>query len=648
MRTLINDIETFKSQFLVCFKDVKTGDRLTFEVRGEGELDYERLEKVMLRNRIITYNGMNFDVPIIFKMIQLARENNGRIRSEWAHQLAERIIKGGLKYWEVGKELDVWIPRELDHIDLIEPQPNPWASLKALNGRLHGRHMQDLPFAPDADLTDDEMDLNVDYCWNDLEATHLLFDKLQGPLELRAALSDQYGEDFRSKSDSQIGERIIRKGVQDVVGRKIERVETKPGTVFHYEPPDFIQFENAQLRSIFERLKAERFVVQSNGKVELPKWLKDEPITIGSATYTMGLGGLHSTESNRALYSDDEYVYIDADVGAYYPALIINSGLYPKSCGPEFVPVYRGIRMDRMKAKRDGDKVKDKGLKIAANGSFGKLGSPYSILYAPHLLIATTLTGQLSLLMLIDQAAQRGIDVVSGNTDGVVFKCPTDDFAGIDGVRLIAGQLKAICDSWEEQTGFDLEFTEYRAIYNQSVNSYFAVKPDGKVKQKGPYADWWFYEPDLREQMMHNPSATICGRAVIEKITNNIPVADTIRDCTDPRQFVTVVAAQTGATWRDGYLGKVVRYYWATDGDPIFRAKATAKGTFNKVPRTDGCRPLMTLPDDLPGDVNYARYVEEAEKILRDIGFYAMKPKPLDRRRRKATFARIAAWGLAL
>src|SRR5690625_2631930 len=59
-------------------------------------------------------------------------------------------------------------------------------------------------------------------------------------------------------------------------------------------------------------------------------------------------------------------------------------------------------------------------LKISVNGSFGKLGSKYSALYAPDLLIQTTLTGQLALLMLIERMELAGISVRSANTDGIV------------------------------------------------------------------------------------------------------------------------------------------------------------------------------------------------------------------------------------
>ena len=45
--------------------------------------------------------------------------------------------------------------------------------------------------------------------------------------------------------------------------------------------------------------------------------------------------------------------------------------------------------------------AEDSSKKIQINGSFGKLGSKYSLLYAPDLLLQTTITGQLALLMLI-------------------------------------------------------------------------------------------------------------------------------------------------------------------------------------------------------------------------------------------------------
>ncbi len=122
--------------------------------------------------------------------------------------------------------------------------------------------------------------------------------------------------------------------------------------------------------------------------------------------------------------------------------------------------------------------VDNEGGKIFLNGTFGKTGSPYSILFAPEMLIQTTITGQLSLLMLIEWHEYYGIPVVSANTDGIVIKCPRDK------VYISEHLIK----EWEKTTGLEMETVEYRGIYSRDVNSYFAVKSDGEVKRKGEYS----------------------------------------------------------------------------------------------------------------------------------------------------------------
>lgn len=289
-------------------------------------------------------------------------------------------------------------------------------------------------------------------------------------------------------------------------------------------------------------------------------------------------------------------------------------------------------RIAAKKAELLSVQAKDKGYKVAANGTFGSLGSRYSFVYAPHLMISVTLTGQLALLMLIERAERAGISVVSGNTDGVVFKIPRDEFEGIEKDRLLGCPLSDITDTWERETGFDLEFTEYDAIYNQSVNSYFAIKSSGGHKRKGPLANPWSSDSadnDLRGQLMKNPQMTICSDAALARIKHGTPLRDTIYACRDIRQFVTVIKVTKGATWREKYLGKTIRYYWSTNGDPVFEAVPNeATGNFKKVPKTDGSREAMRLPDDLPEDIDYDRYVEEADRILHELGFYgAPEPK---------------------
>ena len=332
-------------------------------------------------------------------------------------------------------------------------------------------------------------------------------------------------------------------------------------------------------------------------------------------------------------------------------------------------------RIAELKEEKARLAVQDKGAKIMLNGSYGKLGSGYSVLFAPHLMVAVTLTGQLSLLMLIEKAHLAGIPIVSANTDGIIFRCPRSMFNGFvlreDGSptdRLRPSALQDVIDWWEGVTSFNMEFAEYRSVYSQSVNTYIAVKPDGSYKRKGILANHWReelpwggrnsdYDP-IRSGLMKNPQMTICADAALGLILHNIPVEQTIRECMDVREFLTVVNATGGATWGPGgpiyetverldgkgktvrsealvgyegeeYLGKVVRYYWSTKGNPIIKVKGhNVTGNRPKVSKTEGSRPMMTLPDDLavPDDLDFQRYIEEAYAILRDIGYSETTP----------------------
>lgn len=261
-------------------------------------------------------------------------------------------------------------------------------------------------------------------------------------------------------------------------------------------------------------------------------------------------------------------------------------------------------KINTLKTERDKYKVQAEGGKLSANGVYGKLGSSYSPLYSPRLLIATTLTGQLSILMLVEQAELAGITAVSANTDGVVFDCP----------RNKEPDLNKIITWWETETGFEIERTYYRSLYNSSVNCYIGITIDGKIKRKGPIADPW-KDNDLRGQMSKNPQMTICSEAVLQLALAGTPIEETIDACNNPRAFVTTIKVAGGGLWRGRKLGRAVRYYWSTDGDPITYADAA-----RKVAKTDGAAPLLELiPGQLPSDLDRARYRAEAARLAVDL-----------------------------
>ena len=89
-----------------------------------------------------------------------------------------------------------------------------------------------------------------------------------------------------------------------------------------------------------------------------------------------------------------------------------------------------------------------------------------------------------------------------------------------------------------------------------------------------------------------------------------------IQDCEDVRKFVAIRRVTGGAVWNGEYLGKAIRWYYAR-GDQPEMVYATSG---NLVPKSIGAKPLMTLSDEVPEDLDDNWYATEAWSILVDIG----------------------------
>lgn len=600
MANYIVDTECYSNYFLALFKRVGSDETHCFELHDDCELDKAALSDLMRNNTTISFNGNSYD------LFMIAAALNG-FENDRLKRLSDELILSGLPSWKVASKhecephVNAYGRPLWDHIDLIEVAPGQ-ASLKIYGGRLNAPKMQDLPIDPDDTIAPDHRDLLKTYCLNDLETTELLYRTLRKQIELRVDMSKQYGMDLRSKSDAQIAEAVFRKEIGELEGRQVrppKRINMNKR--YRYSDPKIISFETEQLQGVLNRLLEAEFPLAHTGSIQLPDWLRETKISIGNTEYQMGIGGLHSCEKRRhVIASEDEYLR-DADVASYYPSIILQQGLVPENIGAGFVAVYSSIYHRRLEAKRSGDAVTAGSLKISLNGSFGKLGSKYSALYAPDLLIQTTITGQLSLLMLIERLEANGIGVVSANTDGIVCHFS----------KSLERTYDEVCWDWMIDTSYELEFTDYSALYSRDVNSYIAVKPDGSVKGKGAFA-----APNL----MKNPQFVIVNEALYAYLSKGTPLEQTINACSDVTKFLMVRNVTGGAKWNGEYLGKAVRFYYSKEfgmDDCIRYAKND-----NKVPMSDGAKPMMELAGRVPADMDRQRYVHMAREALKEFGLH--------------------------
>lgn len=679
---LVFDIECYKNYYLAAFASLRTGKVWFEEFRAGEKLNPARLEWVLQNFCTIGFNTNSYDLPIT------ALALSGR-PTEFLKICTNEIIVNGVPGSMILRNCKVKKLRQpdgktaLNHIDLIEVAPS-MCSLKLYGGRMGTQRMQDLPFNPEVWLNENQIAITRWYCLNDLINTAMLYQSLDSEIKLRETMTAEYGIDLRSKSDAQIAESVIAQEVGQMNGCRPQKPIIEVGTWYRYQTPYFLKYYSATMQWALSIVQSSIFVVGESGAVGMPPELSELEIKIGNSVYRMGIGGLHSSEKSKAHYADENTILEDRDVTSYYPFIILNLGLYPKHLGPNFLIVYRQIVERRLSAKEGAKRLEkileDKGLaehiriefvkemeeyetisdslKITINGSFGKLGSCYSVLYAPDLLIQVTVTGQLSLLMLIERLELSGISVVSANTDGIVIKCP----------KHLEATMNAVVKQWELETNFETEGVRYKAIYSRDVNNYIAVKEKGGAKTKGVYGDM---------NLKKNPQNQICSDAVVSFLTTGKPIAQSLWDCRDIKQFATVRTVNGGAVkiwgktalplhnnkeellalagfypvegvgnWRHNsygenlavfnlddayelakdilqkpetieYLGKAIRWYYARDvvGEIVYAKSG------NKVSRSDGAKPMMDLPSEFPTDVDYDWYEKEANKMLAEIGY---------------------------
>lgn len=617
----VADTECFPGYWAIGFRSIDDPSRrMIYELYDGCELNKRAIASIFKKWTVVTFNGINYDIPMILYAMQGA--SNADLK-----RLSDEIIQFNLSPWTVMDRIGAKVPEFFDHIDLMNVSPGApqKPSLKMLAGRLHSRRMWELPFEIDTFIGEQERPVVRTYLLNDLDDTVDLHNDLKPQLELRTLMSEQYGVDLRSKSDAQIAEAVIRAEAEKLLKRKLYKPEIKPH-FFQFQVPSYMHFETDEMTEVLEFIRRTKFKVNQAGIVEAPDRLQGLDVRIGNNVYRMGLGGLHSKESKRSHYSDDEYVLKDRDVTSYYPQSIINQGMYPPTIGKVFLDIFKGIFERRIAAKRAKQKNIAETLKIVLNGTFGKLGSPYSVVYAPNLMIQTTLTGQLAILMLVERLELAGISVVSGNTDGIVSKVP----------RAKVDVFESVIAQWEKETGYGTEETEYVSLHSASVNTYVAIaREDGKLKAKRK-GDFSVSGPGLPAAMgqKKNPMNEICYDAVVEYLMHGTAIEDTIEWCFDPRKFVTVKRVTGGACKGDIYLGKALRWYYATGVEGGFHYEKNG----NLVPDSMGAKLMMTLPKALPPDVDHDYYIREAYAILDDVGAPFKEP---DDGRRGIVLARL-------
>lgn len=640
MEVLIYDIETLKELFLVNIYDPQKDKNYEFFVsRWHNNLDgLIRFIEKHPDHYWVGYNNLRFDSQVVEWVYRKHEEWHALAGVEICAKIAQKaqdVIDDAnydvfAEYREkelTCKQIDLF---KVHHYD----NKNRRVSLKRLEFEMDLEQIEEMPIHHNAtDLTREDVQTIREYCRNDVYATYEFYKitigdtnhpiyKGDNKIQLRLDIQEEFGISCLNYSDSKIGDEIIKKFYCEEKQITYDALPNKG--YFRKEIKlrnciaNYVNFTDPQLKKFLKSLKETTLALQEDFK---------QSVEFYGNTYTFAKGGLHTENKPEIFEADEEYEIIDWDVSSYYPAIIINNGRYPAHLGKEFLSGYKKMFEKRLELKPQAKKDKRiagivGALKLAVNSVYGKSSDMQSWIYDRQLTMFTTITGELSLLMLIEKYESAGINVISANTDGVTIRVK----------KTLLDEMSAINKWWCDLTSYELERADYSKIIFSTVNDYIAIKTNGEIKKKGDF---------LTDFELHkNKSARVVPIALERYYVDGIPVADTILAHANIYDFCLRQKASKDFHYEGRSRGKtnvynkLIRYYVSNTGEKLFKIKnedsISGAAPVSQVEAGDW---LMTvcnyLTQDHPLDnINYSYYIQRAETIVNKIS-YGGKKRPV-------------------
>ena len=641
MQVIVVDIETLKEYFLCTCYDPQLNEWHEFEVsRWVNTID--RMVSYFEKKNdhyFVTYNGLRFDSQVLEYIIRTHdqwHEHTGleicgiiaQVASDTIHDSNFGVLP---KYRESQLSFKILDLFEIHHFS----NKNRMVSLKRLEFEMDLENIEEMPIHHSKEnMTADEIQLTKDYCKNDVDATYQFYKVTVGDtdhplyrgdnrIDLRLDIQEEFGIPCLNYSDSKIGDEMIKKYYCEQKNIEYKELPKKG----HFRKSIFVknciakyvEFQTKELQDFLKRIQKLTLGLQDDFKEELHFY---------GNVYSFMKGGLHTENKPKIFEADDEYEIIDWDVSSYYPAIIINNGRYPHHLGPEFLRGYQEMFNKRLELKPLAKKDKKiKGivgaLKLAVNSVYGKSSDMQSWIYDRQLTMFTTITGELSLMMLIEAYELAGINVISANTDGVTIRIK----------KTLIDKMHEINAWWSELTQYELERADYKKIIFSTVNDYLAIKTDGEVKKKGDF---------LTDFELHkNKSARIVPLALEQYFLSDIPVEHTIRSHNNIFDFCIRQKASKDfhyegidrSTGEKRIYNKLIRYYISKTGEKLLKVKNedSDSGAAN-VSQVEAGEWMATVCNKLSknhplDNINYAYYIEKAEKIISKIETEGKKRK---------------------
>lgn len=605
-KVCVYDIEVFPNVFHCTVIDTDTDILYKFEISSRKNQINELIEFFKQKDIILCgYNNLHYDDPIINYIIDyyhIMKDLYYLRVCESIYNLSKIITNSeedNIDAWEKWKY--AYFFKSFDLLTMLYSNKLR-VSLKELQVTMQYKNVQEFVADWDVYLPENQIDSMIEYNINDVRSTEELLNRCKELIDLRLSIEDEYGVDVLSKDRVNIGMKILAHKYLEKTGLKWKDIKDLRSPMDTIPLKDvilpFIKYDSPIIQKVLDDMKTQ--IVPPGRKGYENKFIFE------GLQYSIGVGGLHSVNKPEIIIPKEDEILVDIDVESMYPSMLIKYGFYPKHLGEEFLEVYKQIKSERIEAKHNGDSVKNETLKYSLNGLSGNLQNKNSFCYSPYSVMQIRINGQLLLLMLAEKLTQIGCRIIQANTDGLFVLLK----------KSLYDKVKDIMKEWEQLTKLTLEETRFKSMFQYAINDYFAITEDDKVKEKGMFI--------TTVELGKGLSPKIIPKAVINFFKCGVPIEDTIKNCTDIKEFL--MSEKTGKQWHVEYLNKeqqrINRFYASTNGGYLWKWKDdNGVKSYQNMLTASGVTLLNYIDDkDIhERNINYRYYILEAYKIVREL-----------------------------
>lgn len=383
-----------------------------------------------------------------------------------------------------------------------------------------------IDFNLDRPCTEEELNLLIGYCKNDVKDTEKLFKMRKDYFQAKFEIVNEFNLPVQNvkKTRAILSSKVLKCQKMSIPRDRL---------IIDYDPHINWNIIPKEMSNFFKKCEYDYRCGGDYKEIESRK-LK---MNIAGVPHVYGFGGIHGAIEKYNASGN----FLHIDVSSYYPSLIIADGFMSRaSSEPQ---KFKELRDTRYKYKRAKD-PRQQIYKILINATFGAMKSEFNSLYDPKQANNICINGQIILTQLVLELSPY-CQLIQSNTDGIVVKYKEEQYQ----------KIVDIVTDFGNRFNLTFDIDKIIKIAQRDVNNYAIQFEDGHIEAKGRFAKF------NGGNFMQN-TLSIIDKALVNYYIYDIPVHQTVIDCYKNNDLAPFqIVAKMGNTYDGMY------YEYGEEGD---------------------------------------------------------------------------------